>query len=126
MRFLQKDWSKLESTIERIRFALQLREKHRCFKLSLAEFADVAALNCFANPGHHDKQGRPILYVLLRNFNLKKVSEEHFLRYFCYIVDRMCEKMPVNIDQMVLVIDGQDFGYSQMFTNHIKAMLRFN
>jgi hypothetical protein len=27
---------------------------------------------------------------------------------------------------MVLVIDGKDFGFSQMYMSHIKEMLRFN
>lgn len=112
MRFLSKDFNKLEAAIERIRFAVQLREKHRCFKLRESEFADVAALNCLLNPGHYDKQGRPIFYILLRNFNFQNVSEEHFLRYFCCLIDRMFVNIPVNIDQMVLVIDGYDFGFS--------------
>ena len=106
MRFLAKDWSKLDEALDRIRLSLQLREKHSCFKLTLNEFEDVVALNCFVTPGHHDRQGRPLLYVLLRNFNLKKISEEHFLRYFCYLTDRLCVTMPVNIDQLVLVIDA--------------------
>ena len=33
--------------------------------------------------------------------------------------------MSVRVDQLVLVIDAYNFGYSQMYSGHIKQMLAF-
>lgn len=37
---------------------------------------DIASLNCCVYNNTFDNQGRPIVYVILRNFNFKKISEQ--------------------------------------------------
>lgn len=111
--------------MKKIQTSMQLREEHQCLSMNMDEFKEVARLFAFINCGHRDKQGRPIFYVLLRNFNLKNISEDLFKRYFVFLTDQACASMPVRVDQFILVLDAFNFGYSQMFTNHIKQMLSF-
>lgn len=82
-------------------------------------------MNCIYYGGQSDKQGRPVVFVLLRNFNLKKVPEEQFCRYVTYLSDKFVRDMPAEVDNFILVIDCYGFGYKQMFVKHAKAMLYF-
>ena len=82
-------------------------------------------MNCIFYDGQKDTQGRPVVFVILRNFILKGVSEEQFRRFICFLSDKFVRDMPVTVDTFILVVDAHGFGYKNMFKNHVKSMLHF-
>ena len=76
MRCLSKSWENHNLCIERLHQAEMLRLNNKCNFMMENEFANIAELNCIFYGGHCDTQGRPVVYILLRNFLLKNVSED--------------------------------------------------
>ena len=125
MRCLSKSWDEHNLCMDRLRETEILRTSNKCNEMHETEFADLIASNCIFYSGQKDTQGRPIVFVILRNFNLKKVSEQHFRRFVCFLSDNFVREMPVCVDGFILIVDAHGFGYKHMFVNHAKSMLSF-
>ena len=76
MRCLSKAWNEHELCMDRLRETEILRTSNKCNSLLENEFTQLLDMNCIFYDGQKDTQGRPVVFVLLRNFNLKKISEE--------------------------------------------------
>ena len=81
-------------------------------------------MNIFVDNNSYDKDGRPILYLLMRNINLRSVTVEHFMRYWVYVSDQAAYKMSNCTDELMLIVDFSGFGFSQIYTNHYKAAIK--
>lgn len=102
---------------EEKRLELNLNDLHS------TDFDDLIRMNCFVDPGSYDKEGRPILFLLMRNFNLRNISVEHFVRYWVYVSDRASVRMQNCTDELQLVVDFRGFGLSQLYSKHYKAAI---
>lgn len=89
------------------------------------EFTDLFQMNILVFKGYHDKVGRPILHILARNMRLKNISIDQLKRFFCFQTDYICSRMPPHVDQMVMMMDVHDFGYTNWFAAHFKQTMQF-
>ena len=53
----------------------------------------------------YDREGRPIQFLLLRNMNLRRVSQELFSKYCVFESDKAAERMRPCTDEVLLVVD---------------------
>lgn len=98
MRCYSKAWDQHDLCIQRMHETEVLRLRDKCTFMQEKEFQELMDMNCIYYGGHKDTQGRPVVFVLLRNFNLKNISEEKFRRYACYLSDKFVRDMPTAVD----------------------------
>ena len=89
------------------------------------EFTDLFEMNVIIFKGYHDMVGRPIMHILSRNMKLKNVTPDHLKRFFCFMTDQVCSQMPPHLDQLVMMMDVHEFGYSNWFMAHFKQTMAF-
>lgn len=89
------------------------------------EFADLFELNVLVYKGYHDKAGRPILHILVRNMRLDKIAPDHLKRFFCYQTDLICAQMPPHVDQLVMMADLHGSGFNNWYLTHFKQTMEF-
>ena len=53
--------------------------------------------------------------------NLGRVSIEHFSRYCVYESDRAARRTRPCTDEVLIIVDFQGLGFSQLYMSHIKA-----
>jgi len=82
-----------------------------CKHLKINEFEELSKMNFLINKGHKDKDGHPILYLVVQNIHLRNISHEHLNRFVCFTLDKMCYDMQADIDNLVLIIDCHKFSY---------------
>lgn len=114
-----------DKTVNQIKKAEEERILFNCNLMYRHEFSDLEAKKFFVFRGHHDKVGRPILHILLRNLNLEGVEISQLKRFFCFILDDICSKMDSHVDSLIMIVDCKGFGRSNFWLNHFRAVMGF-
>ena len=112
----------LNNALRGLQVSADMRMTFNCKRMNDQYFMELYKMNFLINRGHKDMNGHPILYLVAKNMHLKKISEEFFNRFICYIIDGMCANMEPHIDNLVLIIDCHKFGYKNWSKSHFKSV----
>lgn len=88
------------------------------------DFHMLSQRNCLIYNGSRDRKGRPILYIVTRNICLKDVSIEQMSRYVCHVMDAVCADMPPHMDNLLLIVDCEQFGQKNWSKAHFKSLIQ--
>jgi len=59
----------------------------------------------------HDKCGRPLFWIKVKNYKTGAMTNEQAMNFLCYIFDYTCTLMTPNVDQIIAILDMADFSY---------------
>ena len=95
---MARSWQ-LEPCIKQLIEAEENRVALKCWNLNEHEFKNLIEMKVFlSNPEFHDRQGRPLIFLISRNFNMGNTSIEHLVRFTAWSMDQACANMPPETD----------------------------
>lgn len=112
-----------DKCLDKIRRTEDNRLQMNLNDLQEGDFEELIRMNCLVDNGSYDREGRPILYLLTRNINFRNISIEHFTRFWVFASDRAAARMKSCTDEILLIVDFQNFGFSQFYRNHFQAAI---
>jgi len=79
--------------------------------------------NCFVTHGF-DKDGRPLLWMRIANFNCENVTKENSIQFMIYLLDHVKSIMKPNVDQMVMIYEMENAGYANFSLEIGKVIIK--
>lgn len=70
-----------------------------------------------------DRLGRPLLWSKVKNYIPEIVDRESVLRFMCYFVDFLCAQMTPNVDNFLVIMDLEGFGYKNFSLDMWKSAI---
>ena len=113
------DWI-TDNILEKIQIAEEMRKSYDCDHLSSELFTELIDMKTFVYNGAHDRIGRPIFWMRFENWVTTTADERETVRFLCWQLDRISVDMPRNVDQLIMVYDFYNTGYSNFSLNHLK------
>ena len=84
--------------LEYLRNAEKLRTEFDCNLLREEMFITELSWNAFVFNNCYDRVGRPIFWLRIRNWRPETGTELKFVRFFCYLMDKIAVNMKPNTD----------------------------
>lgn len=125
LRFLDRKHWDMDLAVEQLLAAEALRKEMGLYNLTSDMFPEMIASKSIVSNGMRDKVGRPILFVIIKNFEPINTDVDTCLRFMAYTIDKMCFEMPPNVDQILIIGDFEGVSWANYYKDHIAAIFKF-
>lgn len=122
MRFLRGRKHDTEKTYRAIKRHLQWRKENNVDEISPATFQNELNANKVLLQGK-DKEGRPLIFIIVRNHNKDHRDIEEMKRYIIYTLEHAIKESNPEEEKMRIIFDMSDFGFSCMDNEVVKMLI---